>query len=316
METTKTIRKVLSIDGGGIRGLVPALILAEIEARTGKSIASSFDLIGGTSTGGILALGLSKNDGSGKPAYSALTLAEIYQKRGSEIFSRTWKTDIKTLWGIAGETYSAKGLEKLLNEYYGDDPLSSCVTNTFVTTYDIQNREPIFLKSWKTEHRSVQMKHAARATSAAPTFFEPALVPIGGSMKALVDGAVYVNTPSVSVYAEAKRLFPNDEIVVVSLGTGELVRPIAYDSAKGWGKAGWALPILGCVFDGSSDAANYQMTMLLGDNYTRLQTELSIASDDMDNVTPENIQKLEQEVKKLLRTNEGAMEKVIQALAR
>ena len=65
------MKKVLSIDGGGIRGLIPALVLAEIEAKTGQAVAECFDLIAGTSTGGILALGLSKDNGKGKPQYSA-----------------------------------------------------------------------------------------------------------------------------------------------------------------------------------------------------------------------------------------------------
>jgi predicted acylesterase/phospholipase RssA len=161
----------------------------------------------------------------------------------------------------------------------------------------------VFIKSWKKEHRSVLMKHAARATSAAPTYFEPALVPIGNATKALVDGGVFINSPSVSAYAEAKRIFPDEEeFLLVSVGTGELVRPIAYNDAKDWGKAGWLLPLLGCMFDGVSDAADYQMQQLLGENYYRFQTTLAIASDDMDDATAGNIENLKAEAKKLIRT--------------
>jgi patatin-like phospholipase/acyl hydrolase len=86
------MKKILSIDGGGIRGLIPALVLAEIEKRTGRAVAECFDLIAGTSTGGILALGFARDDGNGKPRYAAKDLAGIYQTRGREIFSRSlWK---------------------------------------------------------------------------------------------------------------------------------------------------------------------------------------------------------------------------------
>lgn len=303
------MKKVLSIDGGGIRGLIPALVLAEIESKTGKAIANSFDLIAGTSTGGILALGFSKDNGSSKPKYTANDLAGIYLTRGKEIFSRSLWNGVSSVGGLMDELYSHKGIERVLEEYFGDDPLGSCLTKTLIASYDIQNREPVFLKSWREEYRSVQMKHAARATSAAPTYFEPALVHIGGATKALVDGGVFINSPSVSAYAEAKKIFPSEnEFFVLSLGTGELVRPISYAEAKDWGKAGWLVPLLNCMFDGVSDAANYQMQTLLGERYIRLQTNLSIASDDMDNATNGNIENLKAEAKKLIQTHKSEID--------
>ncbi len=305
------MKRILSIDGGGIRGLIPALVLAEIEARTGKAIADSFDLIAGTSTGGILALGFSKDNGNGRPQYSASDLAGIYQSRGKDIFSRSLWKGVSSVGGLTDELYSHKGIEKVLEEYFGDDLLGSGLTKTLITSYDIQNREPLFLKSWREEYRSVQMKHAARATSAAPTYFEPALVPIGGATKTLVDGGVFINSPAVSAYAEAKKIFSDEnEFLVLSLGTGELIRPISFSEAKDWGKAGWLVPLLSCMFDGVSDAANYQMKMFVGEKYIRLQTDLSIASDDMDNATSGNIENLKAEAKKLIRTHKSEIETI------
>jgi uncharacterized protein len=79
--------KVLSIDGGGLRGIIPAMVLAEIEERTGRPIAETFDLIAGTSTGGILALGLTMPGDGGKPRYTAKELIRIYEEQGARIFS-------------------------------------------------------------------------------------------------------------------------------------------------------------------------------------------------------------------------------------
>ncbi len=312
------MKRILSIDGGGIRGIIPALVLAEIENRTQKPIAECFDLLSGTSTGGILALGLSKDDGNRKPQYTAAELAEIYEKRGSEIFSRSLWKGVSSLGGLADELYSHKGLEKILDEYFSDDPLSSSLTRTVLPCYDIQNREPVFLKSWKEEHRAVQMRHAARATSAAPTYFEPALVPIGSATKALIDGGVFINSPVVSAFVEAKRIFPEDdekEFFVLALGTGELIRPISYDEAKDWGRAAWLLPLLSCMFDGVSDAADYQMRLLLDDKYIRLQTSLSVASDDMDDATAGNIENLKREARTLIRTHESEIDAICRLLA-
>jgi len=295
------MKYVLSLDGGGIRGLIPALVLAEIERQTGKKIAELFDLIAGTSTGGILALGLCKDNGSGTSQYSAKDLSKIYQNRGGEIFSRSLWRGISTTGGLSDEKYSADGLETILEDFFGSEILGSALKDVLISSYDIQNREPVFFKSWADKFKTVQMKHVARATSAAPTFFEPALIPVDGHSMALVDGGVFINNPAVSAYVEAMKIFPGEEIKLVSIGTGELVRPIPYEEAKDWGKIGWMIPVLGCMFDGVSDAANYQMNLLLGDNYIRLQSKLSTASDDMDNATKGNITLLTQEAKKLIR---------------
>jgi Patatin len=308
---------ILSIDGGGIRGIIPALVLAELESKTEKSISEQFDLIAGTSTGGILALGLCKDNGNGKPQYSAASLADIYQKRGKEIFSRSLWKGVSSVGGLTDELYSYEGLENVLDEYFDDEPLGASLSKALITSYDIQNRAPLFIKSWREEYRSVQMKDAARATSAAPTYFEPALVPVGGSTKALIDGGVFINSPTVSAYAEAKKIFPNEQdFFVVSVGTGELIRPITYSEAKDWGKTGWLIPLLSCMFDGVSDAADYQMKMFLGNNYVRLQTSLSIASDDMDNSTNGNIENLKSEAKKLIRTHKSEIDLICQRLGK
>lgn len=309
------MKKILSIDGGGIRGIIPALVLAQIEENTGQATAKSFDLIAGTSTGGILALGLSKDDGNGNAQYSALDLVKIYEEHGSEIFARSFWRGVSSIGGLTDELYSDDGIERVLKDYFGDEPLGASLTKVLISSYDIQNRTPLFFKSWRDEFREVPMRYVARATSAAPTYFEPAKVPVGGATKILVDGGVFINSPSVSAYAEARRIFPDEtDFFVLSIGTGELIRPISYDEAKDWGKAGWLLPLLDCMFDGVSDAADYQMNSFLDDNYIRMQVDLAIASDDMDNASKGNIKNLKDEAERLIRTHKERIGKTISTL--
>ena len=303
------------MDGGGIRGLIPALVLAEIERRTGRRIAQCFDLIAGTSTGGILALGLARDNGFGKPMYAAADLAAIYRDRGEEIFRRPLWKQLTSVAGLAGERYAQQGLEAVLQEYFGEAPLEQSVTPTLLTSYDIHAREPVFFKSWKPEHGCIPMKAVARATSAAPTYFEPAMVDVDGTSRPLVDGGVFINTPSVSAYAEALRIYPGEEFLMVSLGTGELTERFDYAQARNWGKVGWLVPLLSCMFDGMADAANYQMGMILGANYVRLQTRLDTASDDLDLATPENIADLAGEAERLIGACERELDLVCGALA-
>jgi len=154
----------------------------------------------------------------------------------------------------------------------------------------------------------------AGATSAAPTYFEPtdpAEFTAGGRGHALVDGGVFVNNPALCAYAEARRIYPKDDgVLIVSLGAGELTREIPYKDAKDWGLASWALPIMNIAFDGVGDAVDYQLEHILGDGYQRFQTDLDIASDDIDNASAANIAALKRQAAELIERESARLDAV------
>jgi patatin-like phospholipase/acyl hydrolase len=318
--------KVLAIDGGGIRGVIPATILSEIEDRTQARIADLFDLIAGTSTGGILALGLVKpsEEDEHRPQYKASDLADLYAKEGGRIFNRSLWHRIIALDNLIDEKYDAAGIESVLKDYFGDVPLSKALTETLVTSYELESREPWFFarhKALDEPGSDFPMRFVARATSAAPTFFEPEKLDTPEQHGGLVDGGVYANNPAMCAYVEAKKLHPKaEEVLVVSLGTGQLTRPIRYDEAKGWGLALWAKPILNVVFDGVSDTVDHQMRILCRDSdegdprYYRFQTELNVGSDDMDNATSTNIAALERKAHEMIEEGSDRLDRLCQEL--
>lgn len=291
--------KVLSIDGGGIRGIIPAMMLAEIEQRTKRATVELFDLIAGTSTGGILALGLNKPNLSSKekPKYSAQELVDLYEKEGSKIF----RLDLlEGMWTTAGATlhpkYPYQGLEQVLNTYFDNTLLSESLKDVLITSYDLERRRPhIFLSSEakKETSKDFAMKYVGRATSAAPTYFEPLKLnkPSSADYYALVDGGVYANNPTLYAYAEAKRIYKDvNDFLLISLGTGELSLRMPYEEARTWGLAKWAQPILNVAFDGVSDAVHSQLQQLIPeDKYYRIQPKLLGADERMDNARPNNI---------------------------
>src|SRR5690349_4100610 len=122
--------RVLALDGGGIRGVIPATVLAELERRCNKPIAALFDLIAGTSTGGILALGLTAPDAAnpGQPRHSANDLVALYAQKGSVIFRRSLLHTLITLFGLLGNKYPVRGLEETLKSYFGDSELKDAVS--------------------------------------------------------------------------------------------------------------------------------------------------------------------------------------------
>ena len=314
------MQKVLSIDGGGIRGIIPAMVLAEIERRTQTRIAEMFDLIAGTSTGGILALGLTKPGQDNKSEYSAKRLIELYETEGEKIFSIPVWHRIHSAGGLAEEKYPSDGIEEVTQRYFGDRRLAEALTEVLVTAYEIEGRAAWFFKRRhaRDENRNGDnflMREIARATSAAPTYFEPFLVEGGPHEKcALIDGGVHSNNPAMCAYVEARKIHPEEnDFLVVSLGTGELTRSLPYEEVKGWGLALWAQPILNVVFDGVADTVNYQLRELLSTEdgearrYYRFQTQLDIGKDDMDDASRTNIAALKVKAREIIAKNEDAL---------
>lgn len=313
------MQKVLSIDGGGIRGIIPAMVLAEIERRTEKRIAEMFDLVAGTSTGGILALGLTKPGQDGKPEFSAKKLIELYETEGGRIFSIPVWHRIKSAGGVLEEKYPSEGIEEVAKEYFGDVRLAQAHKEVLVTAYEIEKRSPWFFKRRHALDPNKKgynpfMREVARATSAAPTYFEPLQLTVGSEGDlAFIDGGVHSNNPAMCAYVEAMKIHPEEkDFLVVSLGTGELTRNMPYEEVKGWGLALWAQPILNVVFDGVADTVDYQLRELLvseGDDrsYYRFQTQLDIGKDDMDDASRTNIAALKVKAREIIAENDSAL---------
>jgi predicted acylesterase/phospholipase RssA len=204
---------ILSIDGGGIRGIIPAMILAEIERRTGCRTAELFDLIAGTSTGGVLALGLTvPHEKSKRPKYKASQLVSFYEVDGKEVFHSFWQ-NVVSLHGLIDEKYPSDRLERVLQKYLGKDTkLSQAVTEVLITSYEIETCRPFFFTRRKARARhsgklDPPMWEVARCTSAAPTYFAPHQITRSKRLHlpplTFVDAGVFANNPTLCAYAEA-----------------------------------------------------------------------------------------------------------------
>lgn len=275
--------RILSLSGGGIRGYIQALIVAALESAMGINACQMFDLIVGTSTGGILGAGLAL----GIPASD---MATFYRDHGPAIFHKSLSRKLRSVCGLADESYDAAGLESGLSAVFGDAALSQARTGLCLTAYDIEGRRLELFKSWKATNAPDQdhlMTVACRATAAAPTYFEPAMVKTStGLMRACVDGGVWANNPGMVGLVEAiKRGVSPMDIQMLSIGTGSEDRPYLLSEARGWGLAGWARPLLEILFSGQSAAADYQCMQILGDGFVSLQPCL-VEPVPMDAVTP------------------------------
>lgn len=301
---------MLAIDGGGIRGLIPALVLTELERRAGRRAFELFDLIAGTSTGGILACALSTPD-----ALPAAELVALYEEEGPEIFDRSLFQRIRSADGLLDEKYDGGALDRALERFLGHKRLAETRPDLIVPTYDTALPGPYFFKSAKAradrDGHDFPLSLVARATSAAPTYFEP----VAARGRSLVDGGVFAANPAMCGLAEVLRDVPPRDVVLLSLGTGQRTRRREFDEIKDWGLARWARPMLDVVFDGASDAVSFQVEHVLGaERYWRLQVELTLASDDLDDASDENLARLRGHAEDLIRDRSAELDAALALL--
>jgi uncharacterized protein len=314
----RNVRAILSIDGGGIRGIIPALVLAHIEEQTGMATADLFDVVAGTSTGGILALGLTCPD-AGRPRYRARDLVEMYEQEGPRIFPHEFLGVVRQLFS---PKYSSHGREQVLADRLGDARLRDALAEVIVTGYDIHIRRPVFFRKalavTEPATRDFSMRDIALATSAAPTYFEPVrLRPQDGSEEmVVVDGGVFANNPAMCAFVDRTTVAgARDSVLMVSLGTGSLTRPYSYEQARAWGLIGWGPRILDVVFDGVSESVEYELQTILRDDYHRFQIELVGASDHMDDASRPNLDHLRDRAAKLIAGQRAELDLVCERLA-
>ena len=306
------MKKILSIDGGGIRGIIPGQIMVALEkklqeksGRPEARLAEYFDFFAGTSTGGILtciSLCPLEEDPS-KARFSAQDAVDLYMKHGEEIFDVNLWQKIRAGKGYLDEKYPASALEKYLKDYFDDIRLSQLIKPCLIPAYDIDRRSSHFFAQQhatkKGEGWDFLVRDVCRATSAAPTYFETALVrSCSGVSYPLVDGGVFANNPALCAYSEVRNAKDNPtaaEMFIVSIGTGSKHRPYDYDKAKNWGAVGWIQPVIDIMMAGASETTDYHLSRMFSarsnaDSYIRIQpARMGNASVDMDNASKENL---------------------------
>lgn len=326
MENEKKRVRILSLDGGGIRGIIPAVILQHVEdylakKKPGTRLADHFDMIAGTSTGGILAcIYLKPGDDLTKSEYSAEDAFNFYYNNGTEIFNDSKLSGWKRIWGLGNATeFSPKVLEDKLKYYFKDLKISELRKPCLVTTYNMLAKSAFFFTSFEDRtKREFYVRDVARSTSAAPTYFPPAkinnLALNSGKPYDMInlDGGVFANNPLMCAYAEARDFNFTDrnndkptaqDMDFLSIGTGgggfDLPKIKNCDT---WSLLKWAKLVPNIMMDGSIETVGYQMRKIeetLGtnfSNYKRIdvpnEPHYRIYSSDMSNASKENMDNL------------------------
>jgi patatin-like phospholipase/acyl hydrolase len=266
--------RILSLDGGGLRGLITARMLQRLNDDPKiKGWLNDVDLLAGTSTGGILALGLA----AGKTPQD---ICDLYINAGPRIFDDSIWDDIRDLGKTIGADYSNKVLKKELRNIFGGLKLGDLKKKVTIPTFDLDNEATDDTKrTWKPKifhnypgsdsDAGSLAADVALYTSAAPTYFPVA--------DGYIDGGVFANNPSLVAIAQAisqsnakSERAQIDEIVLLSVGTGVSLSYIKGNNLD-WGYAQWVKPLLNILSDGVAGISDYQARQILGERYQRLQ---------------------------------------------
>ncbi|KAL4196947.1 hypothetical protein AMTRI_Chr04g248810 [Amborella trichopoda] len=327
---------ILSIDGGGVRGIIPGIILSflesQLQALDGEEVrlVDYFDVIAGTSTGGLVTTMLTAPDENKRPLYAAKDIVPFYLEHCPKIFPHPrgpFSSALKVISAVIGPKYDGKYLRSLARETLKDKRLHDTLTNVVIPTFDINILQPTIFSSYQLKDGNTSqdalLSDICIGTSAAPTFLPAHYFEnkgSGGEVRFfdLIDGGVVANNPTLVAISEVTKEIsrrnpeffktkPLDyaRFLVISLGTGSAKTQNTYSAkaAAGWGIIGWLYnkgnsPLVESFTQGSADMVDFHNSVVFQalnseDNYLRIQEDdLSNEAASVDISTKENLQNL------------------------
>jgi patatin-like phospholipase/acyl hydrolase len=318
--------RILSLDGGGIRGVIEAVILAEVEKIVKVPLNRYFDLIAGTSTGSILAAAIALGKKSEE-------IIQLYRQKGKTIFPYTsifspQRLSLMLKYGLSAPKYSDRGLIEVLQREFGNTKLGDIKSpKLLITAYHTIDRQFIVFKNWQTYKPWINnpIWEICVCSSSAPTFFPAHLLTAESKTYSLIDGGIAANNPSACAIAEALRLEnPIKDIAVLSIGTGDATQTIPFAKVRSWGLIQWIWQgrLIEVLMDASADVNDYiskqvmnppEMEDEASPRYFRLQPK--IMKDAIDDASDENINRLITLTQTYVQQNQGLLTSFLEKIS-
>ena len=278
-DVKKEYKLVLSLDGGGVRGLATVIFLKELEKASGKKIVDLFDFFIGTSVGGLNAMHLAVNEIEVSELESFWSQDNLAMSMQSSFWTKNFFLKTKPI-------YNNKSKTKLLEKYFGNKLISESKKPIAVLAYDVENRKPRVLTSYTDQ--AIKATSAINATSAAPLYYPTVKIEDGSW---LIDGSVVSNNPCLIGYNEARKYFKTDNIKVFSVGTGRHLNNLDGEDSSKWGPFGWLTnDILGILLESHAD--HEILNDLIGKNYLRINSIAENINWDLDDYTEDNLRNI------------------------
>ena len=278
-DVKKEYKLVLSLDGGGVRGLATVVFLKELEKASGKKIVDLFDFFIGTSVGGLNAMHLAVNEIEVSELESFWSQDNLAMSMQSSFWTKNFFLKTKPI-------YNNKSKTELLEKYFGNKLISESKKPIAVLAYDVENRKPRVLTSYTDQ--AIKATSAINATSAAPLYYPTVKIEDGSW---LIDGSVVSNNPCLIGYNEARKYFKTDNIKVFSVGTGRHLNNLDGEDSSKWGPFGWLTnDILGILLESHAD--HEILNDLIGKNYLRINSIAENINWNLDDYTEDNLRNI------------------------
>ncbi|XVE87147.1 hypothetical protein DITRI_Ditri18aG0093100 [Diplodiscus trichospermus] len=321
---------ILSIDGGGVRGIIPGVILDKLESELQKldgddvRLADYFDVIAGTSTGGLITAMLAAPNENGRPLFAAKDIVPFYLKNSPQIFPQMsgmlgWAAKLAKL--LTGPRYNGKYLNKLIRDTLGNTKLHQNLTSVAIPTFDIKKLQPIIFSTYQVPinpNIDALLSDICIATSAAPTYFPSYYFKNNEEEFNLIDGGIAANNPTLVAIREVTKQIMKENpdfsamdpldykrFLVISLGAGSNRSEQKYNAqmASKWGVISWLFennntPIIDCYSEAGKDMVDYHNSVVFQalnseDKYLRIDDDtLSGDLASVDVATKENMENL------------------------
>ena len=267
---------LLSLDGGGVRELATVTFLANLEKALGEPLYKKFDFFIGTSAGAITAMALSIAKMNGD------NLLELWSEQTFEriLDSSLWDSKLGLMQ--INPKYDGKGKTQVLSEYFGNLKLGDASGDLAITSYDIEERKPLLLTSYG--NANISAIDAGHASGAAPIYYPTARV----GNRYLIDGGIVANNPVLHGYAEVRKLYPNSNVKILSVGTGLNKRPLKGKASQKWCLIGWLMhDLFGLMLESSLD--HEIATEIIGKDYIRVNSPLGKVNRRLDDNNQRNL---------------------------
>jgi patatin-like phospholipase/acyl hydrolase len=294
---------ILSITGGGIRGLLTLYVLKDLEDKLDKPLHTYFEYIAGTSTGGIIAIMLSCG-------YSVSHLIDLYETHGSSIFC---KRPFRLGW--FRPKYDDEYFNNILKDYLDG---AETKTNLIVPSYNYTKKSKRIFNSYDPKDDSVSLFEVARSTSSAPSFFKP--IKIEGDY--YIDGGLVINNPSQLAYTEAIKFINSrntsyKKVNVFSFGTGRLDTEEMLKK-NGGGKIFWAKASVDILLNEQAKTTDYFMSKMYkyqkGGKYFNIEPVIEKSSSKLDDASASNMVDMKLDGEKSAELNSKNIRKIANTL--
>ena len=273
-------KKVLCLDGGGVRTIAAIVFLMKLEAESGKKVSDVFDMFIGNSAGALNAACFAFG------SFSADKVKRYWSENYlDKIMSSSFLWDKASLIQ-ARPKYENHGRLKVLNEIFGENPLKNSNKPFLCLSYDIEKRIHRVFDTINTPE--ITFVDAVAASSAAPMYFPTYQM---NDKSWMIDGSVVTNNPTLIGYSYAKKILETENIKILSLGSGQNTKKIDGKTSSKWGGVGWLRnDIIPMMLD--SEIYNEISADLLKQNYLRVNSPLGKVKRFLDDDSPENLKRI------------------------